>query len=224
MLVALRLLSVARFNPETAYGILQASGTGDVIIGTVISLIPSIAIIAGSALSLGLIFSRSRKPSATAEFAVWISIFVLILIAVLTIPFRYVYVAIPVIPLVVLTAVPPLRKKIERSRNGRARKTAAIISALLIAILLMFGVVLSPPWMPAERLILSNHHAVTGYILAENSNGLTILGLEPRQIMYYSPDALIGQSICSSSPANDLPIIYYTGISKFIGLFPYKHC
>lgn len=224
MLVALRLLSVARFNPETAYGILQASGTGDVIIGTVISLIPSIAIIAGSALSLGLIFSRSRKPSATAEFAVWISIFVLILIAVLTIPFRYVYVAIPVIPLVVLTAVPPLRRKIERSRNGRARKTAAIISALLIAILLMFGVVLSPPWMPAERLILSNHHAVTGYILAENSNGLTILGLEPRQIMYYSPDALIGQSICSSSPANDLPIIYYTGISKFIGLFPYKHC
>ena len=51
ILVVLRLLSVAKANPETAYGILQAGGTTDVIIGTVLSLIPSIALIGSPRLS-----------------------------------------------------------------------------------------------------------------------------------------------------------------------------
>ena len=53
ILIALRLLSVAKANPETAYGILQAGGTTNVIIGTVLSLIPSIALIGASYLAVG---------------------------------------------------------------------------------------------------------------------------------------------------------------------------
>src|SRR6516162_5323714 len=74
VLVALRLLSVADFNPATAYGIVQSSGTANVIIGTVISLVPSIAIIAASGLVVYLAFyPHPRKLSAPAELAVWAS-------------------------------------------------------------------------------------------------------------------------------------------------------
>ena len=89
ILVALRLLSFARFNPETAFGILQASGTGTVLIGTVISLIPSIAITAASCLALRQIFTPSREDNPAIELLIWASIFVLVLIALLTTPLKY---------------------------------------------------------------------------------------------------------------------------------------
>jgi hypothetical protein len=97
ILIALRLLSVAKANPETAYGILQAGGTTNVIIGTVLSLIPSIALIGASYLAVGRIWAKfpdskfpdSSKPTQAEELGIWTSICALVLIAVLTIPFRY---------------------------------------------------------------------------------------------------------------------------------------
>jgi hypothetical protein len=79
ILVALRLLSLAKFNPGTAYGILQASGTSTVVIGTVISLIPSIAIVGGAYLALELLFPKPGKRTAADEFAIWASTIVLAL-------------------------------------------------------------------------------------------------------------------------------------------------
>jgi Ca2+/Na+ antiporter len=95
VLVALRLISVAKFNPETAYGILQASGTGNVIIGTLISLIPSIAIIVALYLISMRVLSKSAQTTPEAEFTRWTLIFMLALIALLTIPLRYVIYAGP---------------------------------------------------------------------------------------------------------------------------------
>ena len=96
ILIALRLLSVAKANPETAYGILQAGGTTNVIIGTVLSLIPSIALIGASYLAVGRIWAKlpdskfpdSSKLTRAEELGIWTSICALFLIAVLTIPFR----------------------------------------------------------------------------------------------------------------------------------------
>jgi hypothetical protein len=80
VLIVLRLLLVARFNPTTAYGILQASGTANVIVGTVMSLLPVIAIIAGSSLALIIVFWESHEPNPVAEFTVWVSAVVLVFI------------------------------------------------------------------------------------------------------------------------------------------------
>lgn len=48
LFVALRILSAAKYDPMTAYGILQAGGTTDVLIGAALSLIGLIAPIIAS--------------------------------------------------------------------------------------------------------------------------------------------------------------------------------
>ena len=260
VLVALRLISVARFNPETAYGILQASGTGNVIIGTVISLIPSIAIIVALSLILVRVLSRSPKTDPRAEFARWMLVFLLALIGLLTIPFKYVVYVGPGILVFLGFIVAILIIKIRAKRKGPASKTGetdssktgetdssktgetdswlqrdwgwtgtafAIFSALLIALTVMFGVVFSPPWMPAERLTLNNNQTVRGYVLAQTSDGLTFMQANSRKITHYNPGVVIDQAFCTNAPATDLPIIYYI---KFITrldlgkLGKYDHC
>jgi hypothetical protein len=228
ILVALRLLSVARFNPETAYGILQASGTATVLMGTVISLIPSIAIIAALCLALRQIFkgfgedNPAPEYNPAVEFAIWASIFILTLIALLTTPLRYAIAAAPVVVFILI--VWKFRKPIHARRNRTAGKVTATVAALLTALLLMLGVVLSPPWMPAERLTFNNAQPVTGYILAQTSSGLTVMQIKSREILYYGPSALTSQSMCSNVPANDFSVMAFPPFIKIFGFYRYAHC
>jgi hypothetical protein len=50
--IAIRILSLAHFNPETAYGILQAGGTAAVIVG---ALLPSVGIISAAVAALCIV-------------------------------------------------------------------------------------------------------------------------------------------------------------------------
>src|SRR5579859_1936597 len=234
ILVALRLLSVARFNPETAYGILQASGTATVLIGTVISLIPSIAIISASCLALMQIFKGIRAagpdPEAGAapeadpiiNFAIWASIFILALIALFTTPLRYAPATVAVVVFIPIVGI--LRRRILKHLNGAGGLVTATVAALLAASLVMTGVVFGPPWMPAERLTFNNAQPVTGYILAQNSSGLTVMLIRPRKIRYYGPNALTGQYVCSDVPANDFSLMAFSPFSKILGFYRYVHC
>jgi len=249
VLVALRLISVAKFNPETAYAILQASGTGNVIIGTVISLIPSIAIIAALYLILARVLSQSHQTTPQAEFARWTLIFMLALIALLTIPLRYVIYAGPgiLVFLGTILAIVIIKRRAKKEvpasetgetdsfleRNQGPKGTAiAIFAALLIAFIVMLGVVASPPWMPAERLTLNNHQKVIGYVLAETQDGLTFMQAGSMNITQYNPGFVKGQVFCSNAPARDLPIVYYlksipgVGLGHYLSdhLGHYAHC
>jgi hypothetical protein len=225
ILIALRLLSVAKANPETAYGILQASGTTNVIIGTVLSLIPSIALIGASCLVLSRIFakfSKSPELDQAAELGVWTSICALFLIALFTIPFRYWEVPAAVVVALILARI--FREWIEEARKRKAGRRIAKVAAGLIAGLFLLGVMLSPPWMPAEQLTFTKAKPVTGYVLDESQSGLTVLAVGSRQISYYGPKDLTSETACSDIPSDDLPIVYYTPFYRIFHLFRYKHC
>jgi hypothetical protein len=211
VLIALRLLSAADFNPATAYGIVQASGTGNVLIGTVISLIPSIAIIAASGLILYVVFSP-KKLSLPAELAAWASMSLLVLITLLTIPYKYAY-AIGgwvLFILILLLFKERIRASIKDHQDTPAVRNAARGFGFIIAVTLIIGVVLSPPWMPAEYLVFKNGKSMTGYILSETQTGMAVLQAKPRRVLYYDdPKALKSEIICSNVPKWDYPIIYY---------------
>lgn len=224
VLVALRLLSVAKFNLETAYGILQATGTGNVVMGTVISLIPSIAI--GAALCLVFYMIFRRPDSIAAEFGLIVIVGSLILIALLTTPLRY-YAVIGGCVVVVFT-VWLIREKIRGVGwdTGAGRNFLRVFAGIL-AVLLVFGVVISPPWLPAERLTLNNTQ-VTGYILSQTADGLTVLQANPREIIYYGPNALTNQYMCSDTPSLDFSVIFFLPpglkLSNVFNSARYYHC
>jgi hypothetical protein len=226
VLIALRLLSAADFNPATAYGIIQASGTANVIIGTVISLIPSIAIIAASGLILYVVFSP-HKLSLAAELAAWTSMSILFLITLLTIPLRYFYAigGCVLFILILLLFRKRIKTSIENHRDTQVVRNAARVFGFIIAVTLIFGVVLSPPWMPAEYLVLNNGQSITGYILSETQNGMTVLQINPREVLYYDdPRLLKSESICSNGPKWDYPIIYYLHLRLHLSVLnPYHY-
>jgi len=216
VLVALRLLSVADFNPATAYGIVQSSGTANVIIGTVISLIPSIAIIAASGLIVYLVFYPHDKLSAAAELAVWTSMSMLVLIALLTIALRYL-IAIGLWVLFILFLL-IFRKKIKdalkldkEAKDAPVIRNAARGFGLIIAVTVIFGIVLSPPWMPSEYLVFKNGQSVTGYVLSETQTGMAVLQASPREILYYGDprSSLQEEYVCSNVPRGDYPLVNY---------------
>ena len=176
-------------------------------------------------------------------------VFLLALIGLLTIPFKYVVYVGPGIVVFLGFIVAILIIKIRANRKPPASETAetsssetgeassrlqrnwgwkgtafAIFSAFLIALTVMFGVVLSPPWMPAERLTLNNKQTVTGYVLAQTSDGLTFMQAKSRKITYYNPGVVIGQVFCTNAPATDLPIIYYIKSITRLDLGKYGHC
>jgi hypothetical protein len=212
VLIALRLLSAADFNPATAYGIVQSSGTANVLIGTVISLIPSMAIIMASGLIVYLIFYPHPKLGPAAELAVWASMSILVLIALLTIPLRYI-VAIAVWVLFVLILL-VFRKQIKTAlaqhQNTLLVRNAARGFGFIIALTLIFGIVLSPPWMPSAYLVFKNGQSVTGYVLSETQTGMAVLQASPRRVLYYQdPRSLQEEYICSNVPTGDYPLVNY---------------
>ena len=167
-------------------------------------------------------------------------VFLLTLIGLLTIPFKYVVYVGPGILvflgfIVAILIIKIRAKKAPASETGETgsllqrdwgwKGTAfAIFSALLIALTVMFGVVFSPPWMPAERLTLNNNQTVTGYVLAQTSDGLTFMQAKSRKITHYNPGAVRDQVFCTSAPATDLPIIYYIKSITRLDLGKYGHC
>jgi hypothetical protein len=213
VLVALRLLSVADFNPATAYGIVQSSGTANVIIGTVISLVPSIAIIAASGLVVYLVFYPRSKPlSPAAELAVWTSMTMLVLIALLTIALRYL-IAIGIWMLFILFLLKfrtPIRNALKEHGDAPVIRNAARGFGLIIAVTVIFGIVLSPPWMPSEYLVFKNGQSVTGYVLSETQTGMAVLQASPREVLYYGdPRSLQEEYVCSDVPRGDYPLVNY---------------
>jgi hypothetical protein len=233
ILVALRLLSAANANPETAYGILQAGGTSDVIIGTVLSLIPSIALIGASYLALGRIWAKfpdskfpdSGKLTQAEELGIWTSICALFLVAVLTMPFRYAAAPAAVVLALILARI--FRDWIEKKRKEKWGRRGVKVAAGLIAAAFLLGVIVSPPWMPAEQLTFtkaSKDKPVVGYVLDQSQTGLTVLSLDPRQVLYFGPKDLTKEVACSAFQSDDLPIVYHTGLIRIFHLFTYPHC
>jgi hypothetical protein len=135
------------------------------------------------------------------------------LIALMTIPLRYLYYVGPFFAVSILILwILKREKKIPanlKASTTKASKAVARISAALIAIALMLGVVFSSPWLPEEQITINKDKPVTGYILALTSTGTVALVAKSRQIYYYDPNSSVNQKMCSNVSWNDFPVIYY---------------
>ncbi|MBO0784268.1 MAG: hypothetical protein J2P37_36150, partial [Ktedonobacteraceae bacterium] len=54
-------------------------------------------------------------------------------------------------------------------------------------------------WLPAERVVLDNHHIYYGYILSSGDGWLSVLLAHSRTIAYISASQVIGRSVCQPS-------------------------
>ncbi len=204
LLIALRLISVAKFNIETTYGILQASGTGAVIVGTVIALIPGIAVTV--ALTSGLVVIFYNGMDDKIYFPLWVTIVFFSVIAFVTTPLEYSPVVLACAVGVVVARV--FRKHI-RGWSPRRKRSVVTCVAVVFAIILMVGVVQGAPWGPEEHFIFKGNQQVNGYLLSQTDTATAILQAKPREIGYYPTAQLTNQDACKNVPWFDFPVIYF---------------
>jgi hypothetical protein len=167
--VVARLLSVAGTNTITAYGILQAQTTTNIIIGTLIALTPLILVSVGCAAALFSIFGDVSGYEATVGIT---SSFFLIAIATLLAPF---YLALNVFYIGIVLLYVLIRKSKFRAEWEQTRSVGKKLM-IPVAILFVACLVASAPWLPSQQFVFKKSgDAVIGYILTENNGKFTVL-------------------------------------------------
>lgn len=225
LFVALRIFSAAAYNPTTAYGILQAEGTGTVIVGSLLSVIGIFPV------WLFLIFlltydglTKKRQDSVRASFIG--ALVVLFLIGI--------FIA-PVLGLVLMAGVAAFeawirgewrrnarkdrvaRRKLPAElqfeydrrignlvRTIRKRKSTIPTSVVIFAVLLIFQSVSALPWLPTEKVDVKGTGPLVGWVLSSSGTFTSVL-LTTGQIKYVATNLITGQQICiefSQAPIN----------------------
>lgn len=219
--VVFKILSVAQFDTNVAYGLLTASDTGRVLFAIVLSLAPTvIALVAGATwlLVLGAKTSEDRAwalvRSTLATFvALFIAPFTTIVVIVLVVAIELVFVrglahllARRVKSVGEDSQIDAARPQ-TRSPDDRVVDAAGSLLMLGFALLLSVVVLPSEPWMPSEAITLDDGTVMTGYVVAVDGDWATVL-TEPERALVVLKSALVsGREVCSVRERIELPLV-----------------
>jgi hypothetical protein len=196
--VAMRLLSVSRGDTETAYAILQAGGTGSVLVATLISSLGLLAIPTCAALGLYAADAWDTRHTA-ARFSLSLAGSLgLLYIVFYTAPFGLLTLSIgfALFMYLVWLSVPKRRKN--HSRTFFRPKTFLIIG-VCVYILFTLGYELgSPtPWLPVQKITIAGHRAFTGYVLSQGNGQTAILTSKPEGLIYPPTQSSLHATQCT---------------------------
>src|SRR5579862_4825799 len=208
---AARLLIVANYSPATAATIASSGGYVDVLLGTVIPLVPIFA----PYLALGLLFARRVIPSIlTFLVAGLVSPTAVRLSGALTLVRTdwdligawvgaHLYILILAIPAGLLLVAAFLSFRFSVFLRTAAAPVASILLFPYVFQLYplpyngsFYAQLLRQPWLPAEQIMLTTHRNVIGYTLSSGSDWFIVLMDKSRTIFYYHAKDVASQQVC----------------------------
>ncbi len=219
--VAIRILSAAGFNVETAYGILQSGGTATVLIGATLSSVGVICVAISAICFYRYIeipwdrlkeMTRQRQLNSIVGIAFGVaSLFtapVGLLVIIVLIVVAYFVLAYGVGPLLnriqggpsdeqVRTAIarrdPDVMRQMlaKKERNERSARRWFKLTVIPLA----YAILTLPPWMPAQELNIRGAKPVVAYVLSESETNLTILLVVTRHIEYIDISSVISRTV-----------------------------
>jgi hypothetical protein len=181
LFVAIRLLAVSAFDPETADGILQASGTAQVLTGTALSTAGPVALLVATLCYL--VLTRTDVPDI--KYTLRILVVCLVLFSAISTPL-YLLVTLILLSVTMISGA--------RVGGGRVNITRFNITAALIQLVLIAAI--SPLWLPLERLEIRSSKPVTAYVLSTTDQDVTILIPKPKKIRHIDTSDLVGRIPC----------------------------
>ena len=187
--VAIRLLSVSRGDTETAYAILQAGGTGNVLIATLISTLGLLAIPICAALGLDAWEAwkkRHTSTSASARFHVSLASSLAMLYIVFymsPVGLLLASVCYAIFMYLLWHLWPEEHKK--RHKTFFHPRTYIIISICIYVLgLLVYEVGTPAPWLPVQKITIAGQSPFAGYVLSEANGETSILTSDPEEVIY----------------------------------------
>jgi hypothetical protein len=200
--VAIRLLSVSRGDPEIAYTILQSGGTGNVLIATLTSTLGLLAIPICAALGLDAADTWGTRHISARFHLSFAALLALLYIVFYMAPVGLLLLSICFALFMYLIWLLAPGRRQNRHETLFRPKTFVIIGICIYTLFLLVYEVSSPtPWLPVQKISIAGGIPFTGYVLSE-TNGLTsILTSKPEEVIY-----LRNQSILYSMPC--IPPLY----------------
>jgi hypothetical protein len=201
--ISARLLGVATGDPETAYAILQAAGTGSVVVG---GLIPAIGLLLFPISVAVYHYGFSRATSTRhSEAPLMIAIgSTALVITIFTAPAGPLLGTI-IFSVFVIAAASWLRyiarPKVGQRKRGRFSivwPPPHILIALFSAIAIASTIVSSNPWLPSQNIIMKGRHGFSAFILAQTDQTTTILTQRPTAVVQLPSSEIITTEICKT--------------------------
>jgi hypothetical protein len=197
VVVAIRLLSVSRGDPQIAYAILQSGGTGNVLIGTLVSTVGLLAIPASAVFAVfwydAYIGSKkSNTRPGESEPGPGESPFPkkhVLLAATLTAAYIAIYTA-PIGGLItiglIIGAVQGYNfRKTSRWRwdLAEAKTILSIFAVAYIALVVLLEVANPTPWLPIQTFSVEGQAKFSGYTLSQADGNTFILTSNPDEVI-----------------------------------------
>lgn len=201
MFIALKILAVARYNPETALGIVQVAGTTNVVIAGTISIVPLLAMIV---VMQGWARYRRlfRKLSGTEKSAVLMAAAVPLVLVLAVVPMATYLTIVAIFALLWLVGLaygaytkrhPPKAAETEPPSSVELR-------AIQMASLAGLGLVtITSSWMPLEAVAIKNEPAIAAYVVGERGPDTVILPTSRGAELIIAPTEDVRRTYCSNS-------------------------
>jgi hypothetical protein len=186
--IAGRLLGVAAGDPETAYAILQAEGTGAIIVGSLISMV---GLIAAPVFIFTSYYGGALTKTGTSHLMIP-AIAAICGISAIIVAFTAPAENLIISSVVALGAIAYFRIVLRISERKRPKKTTPrpTLSSSLPSLLAVYTIgvlgastLSSIPWLPEQNLLIQGHNEFSAYILSETSNVTLILTHDPTGVI-----------------------------------------
>lgn len=205
VVTAIRLMAVAAFDPQTSVALLQQTGTGTVLVASVL-LGAYAAIPMGSGLFAGWLLGQKMRGQRVGGYT-YVALAFLVAFNSLAISWA---VWLPLfLGLGSYVALPAWRLAPTASRPRPApsalalARTAEVCIGLIIAGVLLILLVTPNPWMPSERIEPQRGEPFTAYVLKDSDNEYVLLRNEQRAVMRMPRDDVRLRELCRRPQQED---------------------
>ncbi|GAB3402882.1 hypothetical protein [Flindersiella endophytica] len=199
-----RIMAVSAFRSDTAWGVLQASGAGNVAVGTVVPVIPGMTLAIAILILIRIYVRVKDRGWATISQIFGLTFFgsvgiisaqiVQLLTLILTAIIAYLFSS----PWKRwkksgnLFGPTPEEDAARRMRMDYLRRRAAGVAGIVLAM----TAIDARPWVPPEQLVLTNGLQSTNYVLSETNGTLVTLTEYPRRIARFEAKKVRKRGVC----------------------------
>lgn len=199
VLVAARLLAVARFDVNTAATILSVSGTATAVAGTLLTLLPFGLVLATCFLALVVFIDPTLVHLSSMWTGMLLALAVGATLSLVAVPLAVVTVAV--------VLVVALLGRLARRQHPRPRVADVIASsrvlkvqtALLFVLLVLMPILLQRPWLPVQAVTLDSGRVLVGYVLGDAHGQVAVMADEDRTITFVETADIESRIVCSGT-------------------------
>jgi hypothetical protein len=197
--VVTRLMSVTGWDSYTALAVLNAQGSGNVLVGSLAPFVTFIPVVGFNfCMSIAIGYLLHRHIGAALWWFTGVAIFALAIAALYPWPMMAVFI-VAFTTFVLLFEVADRRDGITTEPSVRGATEVLLASGVA----LLF-IVLSPqPWLPLEAIRTGNNVGLIGYVLKTENDQMVVLTDRPRGVTRIESSNVLSRQYCKRRLADE---------------------